>query len=148
VDKTTIDTFGRTWTSNAWFYDNKFFCIGCRQPIPTWFDDKRNRNEQLCNHKRFATGEVIKMEGKPASTDFMDTAFYVDALAGSEVRSCFVADSKADCVVGCHRTCGGKLKLYCGGEVLTEDATVEQMAVLFDDLFRQEFGGASIEDLI
>jgi hypothetical protein len=144
----TVDTFGRTWTSNSWFYSNYYFCIVCHQPIQRWHDAPENRDKQICRHRPIATGEVIKMEGKPAPADLSPAEDYVNTLAGQEVRSCHVADSKADCVIGCFKTGPTTLKLYCGGEVIAEEATLEQMAILFDDLFRQEFGGASIEDLI
>lgn len=148
IDKSTTDIFGRTWVSNAWFYSNKFFCIGCRQPIPTWYDEKQNRDKQICKHKKFSTGDVIEMEGVPAESDFMCAEFYVDALAGSEVRSSWVSDGKADMIVGCHRTSPKTLELWCDGEKIATNATREQMAVLFKDLFQQEFGGASVEEIL
>jgi hypothetical protein len=144
----TIDSFGRTWKSN--YYTNNFFCIDCRQPIPTWYDEPQNRAKKICNCKPFKPNVVLEMKGKLARNDYLSIPSpkdYRDILAGCEVRSVFVSEGRADCVVGCHLN-GNKLKLYCGGEVLTENATYDQMVVLFADMYRAEFGGASIEELM
>jgi hypothetical protein len=148
MDKSTKDKFGRVWVSNAWMYTNNYFCIGCGQPIPRWYDEPHNRDKQICKHRRLSTGDVIQMEGVPAEGDFLSAEDYVEALAGTEVRSSFVSDGEADLVVGCYKTSPTTLELWCGGQKIATNATREQMAVLFHDAFQEMFGGATVEELV
>lgn len=142
IDKSTTDKFGRVWVSNAWMYANNFFCIKCRQPIQKWYGSLEQRDKpDVCSHKRFSVGDVLEMEGVPPESDFLKAEQYVEVLAGQEVRSSYVSQGKADMVVGCYKTSPTTLELWCGGEKIATNATREQMAVLFSDLFRAEFGG-------